>query len=136
MAKKNGSKAIAPVIRKSAHDIWLAGLGALAMAGEEGEQLFRRLVKRGEPLDKAGQRRVIELKTRARDLRSDATAAFGKIAVPIDAGMTKTLHRLGVPTRREILALTKRVEDLTRAVEKSRRTRAHHSKKPAPAVTV
>ena len=135
MAKKNGKTALAPMIRKSAHDIWLAGLGALSAAGEEGEQLFRQLVKRGETVDKASRSRVIHLKARARDLRADASAAFGKLAVPIDAGMTKALHRLGVPTRREILSLTKRVEDLTRAVEKSRRTRVHHSRKPAaPAV--
>ena len=136
MAKKNGSSAIAPAIRKSAKDIWLAGLGALATAGEEGEHLFRQLVKRGETVDKANKSRVIHLRTRANDLRADARAAFGRLAVPIDAGMTKALHRLGVPTRREILALTKRVEDLTHAVEKSRRTRVHHSKKPAAPAAV
>ncbi len=135
MAKKNGRSAIAPAIRKSAHEIWLAGLGALATAGEEGGHLFRQLVKRGESLDKEGRSRVIRLRARAKDLRNDATAAFGRIAEPIDAGMTKALHRLGVPTRREILALTKRVEDLTRAVEKSRRSRATHPQKSAaPAV--
>jgi polyhydroxyalkanoate synthesis regulator phasin len=32
--------------------------------------------------------------------------------------MATALHRLGVPTRSEILELTKRVEALTRAVEK------------------
>ncbi len=135
MAKKNGGKAIAPVIKESAHDVWLAGLGALAMASEEGNQLFHRLVKRGESIDKLNRTRVTHLKARARDLRDDARAAMGRLAGPIDGGVSRVLHRLGVPTHREILALTKRVEDLTRAVEKSRRAKVHHPRKPAaPAV--
>jgi polyhydroxyalkanoate synthesis regulator phasin len=34
--------------------------------------------------------------------------------------MTNAMHRLGVPTRKEIATLTKRVEELTRVVGKSR----------------
>jgi polyhydroxyalkanoate synthesis regulator phasin len=49
--------------------------------------------------------------------------------------MAIALHRLGVPTRNEIQSLTKRVEALTRAVEKQHRPHAtHHTPKPAAAV--
>ena len=40
-----------PVV-DSAREVWLAGLGALATAGAEGEKLFDALVRRGEKLEK------------------------------------------------------------------------------------
>ncbi len=135
--KKNGSKA--PRMRESAQAVWLAGLGALATAGEEGNRIFHQLVKRGEQAEKAGRGRidlrVKRIAARAADLRADANAAFGtRVRRPIDKGMAIALHRLGVPTRNEILALTKRVEALTRAVEKKHRPHTtHHTSKPAAA---
>jgi len=124
---------MAPVIKDSARHIWLAGLGALSMAGERGNKLFATLVKKGEVVDKANRARISHLKTRAKGLKDDAGAAMGKLARPMDSGVTTALHRLGVPTRKEILSLTKRVEDLTHAVEKSRRGKAPRRKTAATA---
>jgi polyhydroxyalkanoate synthesis regulator phasin len=45
-----------------------------------------------------------------------------RLATPIESGMTSAMHRLGVPTRKEIATLTKRVEELTRVVAKSKGT--------------
>jgi poly(hydroxyalkanoate) granule-associated protein len=135
--KKNGSRA--PRMKESAQAIWLAGLGALATAGEEGNRIFHRLVKRGEEAEKIGRGkldlRMKRITAKAADLKADANAAFGtRVRRPIDRGMSIALHRLGVPTRSEILALTKRVEALTRAVEKQHRPHtAHHTSKPAAA---
>jgi poly(hydroxyalkanoate) granule-associated protein len=44
--------------RKPESDVWLAGLGALAVAQQEGSDLFRMLVKKGEELEHS--RRVAE----------------------------------------------------------------------------
>ena len=135
--KKNGSRA--PRMKESAQAVWLAGLGALATAGEEGNKIFHQLVKRGEQAEKMGRGRidlrVKRIAARAADLRADASAVFGtRVRRPIDKGMAIALHRLGVPTRNEILALTKRVEALTRAVEKQHRPHtAHHTPKHAAA---
>lgn len=133
--KKNGGT---PRMKESAQAVWLAGLGALATAGEEGNRIFHQLVKRGEQAEKAGRGRLDHglrrITARAADLRADARAAIGtRVRAPIDKGMALALHRLGVPTRSEILALTKRVEALTRAVEKQHRTHAHHTPKSAAA---
>ena len=129
MKKKNRMK-------ESAQAIWLAGLGALATAGEESNRIFVRMVKRGEQVDKAGRGQVKKIAARAGEMRDDATMAIGKrVRVPLDKGVTTALHRIGVPTRGEILALTKRVEALTRAVEKQRRVKhapkAHKAAAPA-----
>ena len=41
--------------RKSAHRIWLAGLGALSAAEEEGSKLFHMLVDRGTEYEAKGK---------------------------------------------------------------------------------
>jgi hypothetical protein len=50
--------------------------------------------------------------------------------------MARAMRRLGIPTRGEILELTKRVEALTKAVEKGNgRGREHKARTPAPVAT-
>jgi len=130
---KKSLKKAGPRMKESAQAIWLAGLGALATAGDESSKIFQQLVKRGESVDKANRTSMKKLAGRVGDLRDDASSMIGtRVRKPIDKGMATALHRLGVPTRSEILELTKRVEALTRAVEKKRHNgrRAH---KPAPA---
>lgn len=125
-ARKNGKKARAlPMLKESAQEIWLAGLGAFALAGEEGGKLFKQLVKRGEGLEKVNKARIHKLTARAESLRGEARSAVSRIAAPIENGMTGAMHKLGVPTRSEIQTLTRKVEELTRVVAKSKtRTRA------------
>jgi poly(hydroxyalkanoate) granule-associated protein len=133
--KKAAKKAMAvrPMIMESAQQIWLAGLGAFATAGQEGNKLFQQLVKRGHEVQKAGRGQVRKFVAKAEDLREDAEAAVGKFRLPLDKGMTKAMHRLGVPTRTEILELTRRVEALTKAVEKKNGRRRKAATKAAAA---
>ena len=116
-----------PMLKESAHEIWLAGLGAFALAGDEGSRLFKQLVKKGEGVEQVNKGRINRLSSRAADLRGEARSAVSRVTTPIEAGMTNAMNRLGVPTRKEIATLTKRVEELTRVVAKSktqaRRTR-------------
>jgi poly(hydroxyalkanoate) granule-associated protein len=118
--KKIKRTAALPMLRESAHDIWLAGLGAFALAGEEGGRVFKSLVKKGEGMEKMNKARINQLTTRVDGLRGEARNAVARVRTPIEAGMTNAMHRLGVPTRKEIATLTKRVEELTRVVAKSR----------------
>ncbi len=129
MARKTMKQTVA--VREAAQDIYLAGLGAVATAGEEGTRLFEDLVKKGRALEKTGRARVEQALDRARGLRGDARKAVAKATAPLDEGMTSAMHRLGVPTRREIQSLTRRVEELTRVVEK-RGARAQRTAKRAP----
>lgn len=130
---KKSIKKAGPRIREQAQAIWLAGLGALATAGDEGSKIFQQLVKRGESVDKQNRGQVRRLVAKAEDLRDDARAALGtRVRKPLDKGMATALHRLGVPTRSEILELTKRVEALTRVVEKQQKA----SRRAAPKAAV
>ena len=119
--KKSSKKTQAlPMLKESAHEIWLAGLGAFALAGDEGSRLFKQLVKNGEGVEQVNKGRINRLSSRAADLRGEARSAVSRVTTPIEAGMTNAMNRLGVPTRKEIATLTKRVEELTRVVAKSR----------------
>lgn len=40
------------LLKKTPHKVWLAGLGALAIAEQEGSDLFQRLVRRGREIEK------------------------------------------------------------------------------------
>jgi poly(hydroxyalkanoate) granule-associated protein len=133
-AKKNSKKArTVPMLKESAHEIYLAGLGAFAMAGEEGGKLFRQLVKRGAGMEKINKARINKLVSRAEGFQGEARTAVSRLRTPIEAGMTNAMHRLGVPTRKEITTLTKRVEELTRVVAKSK-SRARHTRRAPKAV--
>jgi len=120
MARTNRSNT-ALMVKDNAQHIWLAGLGALATAGEEGNRVFEDLVEKGAKLEKTGRARLEKVLSkaqgRARSLRGEAEGAIGRVSAPIDAGVSTALNRLGIPTRKEILALTRRVEELTRTVQ-------------------
>jgi len=108
-------------LKDSAHKIWLAGLGALAAAEEEGTKVFNRLVDRGRDVESRGKGDFQETVDRAKAKVDEAKAKVGDTVETwsgkLDEAVTATLHRLGVPTREEIRTLTQRVEELNAKVE-------------------
>ena len=61
-----------------------------------------------------------ELEQAATKARRGAEGALGKLEEGFDEQVARTLNRVGVPTREEIAALGRRVEELTHAVERLR----------------
>ena len=111
---------IPPGLKGKAREIWLAGLGALNLAGEEGGKLFQQLVERGRDQEKANAEMMGKAKERAQGLKENARETLGRIAAPIEDGLSSAMQRLGVPSRAEILKLTQRVEELTRIVQQGK----------------
>lgn len=109
---------LASELKESAHRIWLAGLGALAVAEEEGSKLFRTLVERGEEMETRGREGVKEAGGRA---RKRAATAWDSLEEGFESRVGSVLQHLGVPTRAELEELSRRVEELTAALEKARR---------------
>jgi len=126
MARSKNTTAM--TVKDNAQHIWLAGLGALATAGEEGNRVFEELVEKGSKLEQTGRARLEKVLSkaqgRAKSLRGNAEGALDRVAAPIDAGVATALNKLGIPTRKEILALTRRVEELTRTVQSARKAPA------------
>ena len=132
MAKTTKTRATALKVRESAQQIWLAGLGAFALAEQEGGKLFYSLVKKGHEVEKLNKARLQKVLGKAEQIRERAGRAFEKLTPTFPGGMTLALHRFGIPSRKEIVTLTKRVEELTKSVE---RTRGKARKAPKPTAT-
>lgn len=109
-----------PVFRESAEQIWLAGLGALALTEEQGTKLFKSLVKKGAAFDKA-TRSLLDKQMAT--VKGAPNSAIRRIEGSVEHTMTGMLHRFGIPTRREIHSLTRRVESLADSLEKKPTTR-------------
>lgn len=105
-------------VRASARKVWLAGLGALALAQDGAGKLFDTLVNRGKDVEAAGTGML-------KDARGRAGNVWDRVGKEMDEQLVSVLHRVGVPTREDITTLNRRVESLTASIEKLKT-------KPAP----
>lgn len=116
---------LATTVKESAQQIWLAGLGAFAKAQEEGNKVFDALVKEGE-----------NIQLRTRKLTDDKIAAVaGKAAGTWDRleqvfedRVARSLSSLGVPSKKDIDKLNKRVVELTAVVQELAEAKAKAEK--------
>ncbi|WP_420474201.1 phasin family protein [Noviherbaspirillum sp. ST9] len=124
---------LAEAVRTSAQQIWQAGLGAFAKAQEEGGKVFAKLVKEGTELQKRTQQlangkvsdvtgTVVKM---ADNVSKQAAGSWDKLEQVFEDRVSRSLKSLGVPTQDDIQTLTKRVEELSKAVA------ALSGKKPA-----
>jgi poly(hydroxyalkanoate) granule-associated protein len=120
MTAKKKAKEFQQELMESAHKIWLAGLGAMATAEKEGGKLFRNLVEKGEGVETRGKEQVEKAKGTVSGVKTVAESYWETLERTVDDQMTAVIHRIGVPTKGEIEVLTKKVEDLTKSVEKLR----------------
>src|SRR4051794_4253202 len=115
---------LAGTVKESAQQIWLAGLGAFSKAQEEGGKVFEALVKEGVGLQRktqaAAEGKLNEATTRmasmATDLSSKASGQWDKLENIFEERVARALKKLGVPTAKDVEALTARVEELNRTV--------------------
>lgn len=128
-------------------EIWLAGLGAFALAQDEGAKLlkegakviegkgkrvvgegtklFERLVKEGGKVQTTGRKMAVEavgdvkenVTERASKVRQGAQANWDRLEKVFEERVAKALSRLGVPTSDEIETLSAHVIKLSKQVE-------------------
>jgi poly(hydroxyalkanoate) granule-associated protein len=173
VAKKTAKKKVAKkkVTRKTAarknvtnqaqdyaHEIWLAGLGAFALAQDEGSKLikestkrfddttskvvgesaklFDRLVKEGAKMESKGRKMASDkvggvrgdVESRIDEVRKSAQTNWDKLEKVFEQRVARALSRLGVPTSDEIRELSDRVAELNKRVTELARKQ---SAKPA-----
>lgn len=121
---KKTKKDIQKEVMESAQKIWLAGIGALATAEEEGSKLFNSLVEKGENYEARGKQRIDEVKARVEEVVGKAEGSFEKLGDAFDDKVADAIKRLGVPSRNEITKLTKSVEELTVKVDQLKASQA------------
>ena len=101
-------------IKESTQQIWLAGLGAYAKAQEEGGKIFEALVQEGEAL----QTRTRQSADEKIAAMTDKTAGtWGRLEQVFDDRVARAVASLGIPTRKDIDKLSKRMAELTEVVQ-------------------
>ena len=129
---------LASSVKDSAQQIWLAGLGAFSKAQAEGGKVFETLVKDGVGLQRktqaAAEEKISEATSKmtsmangitakatgvATDITAKATGQWDKLENLFEERVAKALSKMGMPTAKEVQALSKRVDELSAKLNKS-----------------
>lgn len=117
---------LANSVKDSAQHIWLAGMGAFSRAQEGGTKVFDALIKEGVSLQKKTQGlaedKISEVTGKMSAMAGTVSAKAGqnwdKLEGIFEQRTAKAMNKLGVPTAKDVEALTKRVDELAAAVAK------------------
>ncbi len=123
---EDSGKVAGKSIMESAQQIWLAGLGAFAKAQGEGGKLFETLMKEGSSLEQktrkiatgtAGEVRGA-VETGVSQVRERTQETWDKLEQVFENRVSRALGKLGIPGRKELDDLARRVEELNREVRR------------------
>ena len=119
-SKSRSDTTAEPGVQAPAHQIWLAGLGAMAQAQAQGSKAFETLVSDGLAFQRKSQQeaqqRLQEATERfthmAQGLGQEASGRLDRLEHVFEERVAKALHRLGMPSLQDFLQLQARVEAL------------------------
>jgi len=123
----------------SAHQVWLAGIGALARAQAEGSRLFEQLAEEGRSVGEGEEGRG-SLAAGLEGMRQSVDAAFDRaqsragqawdsLGRSFEQRVQHVLQQMEVPTRADLDALGARIDALTAEL---RRQSQDHARPESP----
>jgi poly(hydroxyalkanoate) granule-associated protein len=123
---EDSGKAAGKSIMESAQQIWLAGLGAFAKAQGEGGKLFETLIREGSSLEQKTRKIATgtvgevrgAVETGVSQVRERTQETWDKLEQVFENRVSRALGKLGVPGRKELDELARRVEELNREVRR------------------
>jgi len=127
MAEKQSSEShLRAAVKDSAQEIWLAVLGAFAKAQEEGQKVFKALVREGTSIQtrtmKVTEDKVHDVTAKvtkvAAGLQKQANGTWDKLEQVFVERVQRALHSLDVPTKHDIDGLSNRVHELTKVADR------------------
>jgi poly(hydroxyalkanoate) granule-associated protein len=98
----------------AARKVLLAGIGAVALAQEEVEEFVNRLVERGEIAEKDGRKLINDVMEKR---KKQVEEQVDKAEDELDSNIERVLHRMNVPTKKDIDDLSKKITTLTKKVD-------------------
>ena len=115
---------LAQTVKDSAHQIWLAGLGAFAKAQGGGSKVFDALMKEGVSLQRKTQAAAEEklgdaagrVAAMAGEVGHKANAQWDKLETIFEERTARALAKLGVPSAKTLADLGARLDALATAV--------------------
>lgn len=113
-------------VKDSAQQIWQAGLGAITRAQAEGTKAVESLVKESISIQRktqaAAEEKINEathkMSSMATDISSKASGQWDKLENIFEERVAKALGKLGVPSAKDVQALSARIDELNKAVQK------------------
>jgi poly(hydroxyalkanoate) granule-associated protein len=97
-------------IKETAHKIFLASIGAIALAQDEIEELITKLIERGETAEQEGKELVNEVMDRRKKIQK-------KTENEINSQIEQILERMDVPTKADIDSLSKKITALSKKID-------------------
>jgi poly(hydroxyalkanoate) granule-associated protein len=126
-AKKVGKRVETNVkaIRVTAQELWLATLGAASLARKQSAQAYDALIAEGKSLQQQSVKLAEDV---SGDLRKQVEGVVGRVMTAandnfefveskVGEGVGRVLGRMGVPSRDDIVELSKRVAELSKQVK-------------------
>jgi poly(hydroxyalkanoate) granule-associated protein len=122
--KKKGKLESQATMLEGVHQVWLAGMGAIAKAQKEGPGAFQDAVSEGLTLlsrSRSTAEKMIRdalestqesVQSRLDSARDQATETWDNLEALFQTRVQKALQQIGVPSADEIRLLTKRVAEL------------------------
>ena len=112
-------------VKDSAQQIWSAGLGAFSKAQGEGSKVFEALVKEGMNAQKRTQavaeEKFVAMAGKVSDLAGDVSSKAGKqwdkMEAIVEDRIAHALKRLGVPSTKDLEALNRRIDALSKGAK-------------------
>jgi poly(hydroxyalkanoate) granule-associated protein len=101
------------------HKVLLAGIGAVALAKEDMEDLVGKLVERGEIAEADGRKMMKDVMDRRKKQASEQTKKAEDV---LDQRVEDVMTRMNIPTKDEIEALSAKITALTKKVDELKKT--------------
>jgi poly(hydroxyalkanoate) granule-associated protein len=114
-AKKDESNPLVDTV----HRVLLAGIGAVALAKEDVEDLVGKLVERGEIAEADGRKMMKDVMDRRKKQASQQTKKAEDV---LDQRVEDVMTRMNIPTKDEIEALSAKIVELTKKVDELKKT--------------
>lgn len=113
------------LVKESAQQIWSAGLAAFAKAQNNSGKAFDTLAEEGARIQKktqaSAEERLGAVASRMSDMAGEVGTRAGqhwdKLESIFEDRVARALHRLGVPTSKDLEALHQRLDALTQAIQ-------------------
>ncbi|MBD8576640.1 phasin family protein [Pseudomonas syringae] len=116
-------------VKHYARRIWLAGLGVYTRVNEEGSEYVKELIRAGERAEKEAKKAIDEkveaansefdsIKGEAGEVKNRFEAQLDRIEGLFDRRIAKGLHRIGIPSRHDVEALSAKLDELTALLER------------------
>ncbi len=125
VTSRRATKAPAKTVRGTAQELWMASLGAVSLARKQGTSVVENLVSEAKGLqDRAQQlannasgdvrKQIDEVVARVKTLANNNVSY---VEERVGTGVARLLDRMGVPSKEDIVELSKRVAELSRQVK-------------------